>query len=71
MNMRPMRLWSVVVNHSAADAKRAPDEVAAPVACVSMVVIGGELFSFRARWCAPDAVLDRLRTIGLHLRDYP
>src|SRR5258705_10840550 len=75
MNRRPMRLWSVVVSHSATDDMPAlVDAVtppAAPAACVSMVVIGSELFSFQAREARPDSVLDRLRTVGLHLRDYP
>src|SRR4051795_13456631 len=29
-----------------------------------MVVIGGELISVRARWRAPDSVLDRSQTVG-------
>ncbi len=75
MNNRPMRLWSVVVSQSLTDDKRAPADAEAsaeaPAACVSMVVIGWELFSLRARKRTPDSALDRLLTIGLHLRDYP
>jgi hypothetical protein len=38
-----------VVNHSPTDDVRALGDTVAPGACVSMVVIGGELISFRAR----------------------
>jgi hypothetical protein len=71
MNMRPIRLWSVVVTHSPTEANEAPDPVAALVGCVSMVVIGGGLFPSRARRCASEAVLNRIPTAGLRERDYP